>query len=307
MRLSELWLYPVKSMRGHRAVHADVHTEGLGGDRRVMVATNGGQLVTQRQEPKLATVQADARGGRLILSAPGREPISIDLIAGGATRQASLWSYSLPLVDLGPAAAAWISRTIGGGGSILPLLRMPSHRLLYAPRPTGRPGGLSDVSPVHLICSASLADLNVRRAAAGMPPVSMSRFRPNLVVEGCAPYSEDGWDYLRIGGASFLRASRCPRCTVPDVDPSTGTADGAHTGPMRTLRGYRAFAGEGVAFGVYLNPTEPGALREGDAVQVWAEGARAGRGVSRGVVACDVRSSVYRAIVYHLSFLGRVG
>lgn len=274
MRLSELWLYPVKSMRGHRVAQAEVQAEGLGGDRRVMVASFGGQLVTQRQEPKLATVQADARSGRLVLSAPGREPISIELVAGGATRQASLWSYPLPLVDLGAAAAAWISRTIGGGGSILPLLGVPSHRLLYAPRPTGRPGGLSDVAPVHLVCAASLVDLNARRLAARLPPVTMKRFRPNLVVDGCAPYSEDGWDYLRIGGASFLRTSRCPRCTVPDVDPETGTADPGGTGPMRSLGGYRTFAGEGVVFGVYLSPTEPGALREGDMVQAWGEGAR---------------------------------
>jgi uncharacterized protein YcbX len=273
MRLSELWLYPVKSIRGYRVAQADVQAEGLGGDRRVMVASFGGQLVTQRQEPKLATVQADARGGRLVLSAPGRPPISIELVDGPATRQASLWNYPVRLVDLGPAAAAWISQTVGGGGSILPLLGMPSHRLLYAPGSTKRPGGLSDVSPVHLICAASLLDLNARRLAARLPPVKMARFRPNLVVDGCAPYSEDGWDYLRIGGASFLRTSRCPRCTVPDVDPQTGIADPTDTGPMRSLRGYRAFAGEGVAFGVYLNPTGPGALRQGDEVHAWRDGA----------------------------------
>ena len=27
----------------------------------------------------------------------------------------------------------------------------------------------------------------------------MNRFRPNLVVAGCEPYAEDGWDKIQIG------------------------------------------------------------------------------------------------------------
>lgn len=58
MRVSELWVFPVKSMRGGRVAHASLTSEGLEGDRRVMVASFGGQLVTQRQQPRLATIEA---------------------------------------------------------------------------------------------------------------------------------------------------------------------------------------------------------------------------------------------------------
>jgi len=145
MRVSGLWVYPVKSMRGSRVASATVAAEGLVGDRRVMVATFGGQLVTQRQQPRLATVDAriEAGGRQLVLSAPGRAPITIGLVDGEATQKASVWSYPLELVDLGTSAAAWLSRTLGGGGSILPLLGVSSYRLLYAPRPTGRQEVLS--------------------------------------------------------------------------------------------------------------------------------------------------------------------
>ena len=27
----------------------------------------------------------------------------------------------------------------------------------------------------------------------------MNRFRPNLVVAGCEPYAEDGWDKIQFG------------------------------------------------------------------------------------------------------------
>jgi len=57
----------------------------------------------------------------------------------------------------------------------------------------------------------------------------MDRFRPNIVVEGCAPYSEDRWDYIRIGGASFVKLSRCPRCTVPDVEQARKSTAGIYS------------------------------------------------------------------------------
>lgn len=269
-RVAQLWVYPVKSMRGERLSTALVRAEGLEGDRRLMVASAGGQLLTQREAPLLATLSARSEaGGIVVISAPTKaETLTLRLQRQGELREASLWNQKVKLVDLGEQAAQWVTRALGGAGSLLPLFGLPSHRILHAPRPTGRPGGLADLAPIHLVCEASLADLNVRRAAARLPPVPMDRFRPNIVVAGCAPYEEDSWTHISIGGASFVKMSRCPRCTVPDVDQVSGKVDAADRGPMRSLRGYRAFAGEGVVFGIYLTPTRLGSVSEGDRVRL---------------------------------------
>ena len=123
---------------------------------------------------------------------------------------------------------------------------------------------------VGVACEESVADLNARRALRGQPPVSIDRFRPNIVLRGCAPLEEDTWCGLTIGAAAAVRiSSPCPRCTVPDVDQLTGSVDSPAAGPMTTLRGYRARAGRGVLFGAYASVLTPGAyIRVGAPVQV---------------------------------------
>ena len=72
----------------------------------------------------------------------------------------------------------------------------------------------------------------------------------------------------QVGQAEFRVVGPCPRCTVPDVGQTSGVRDMAGSGPMSTLRGYRARAGKGVLFGIYLAPLNPGArVRVGDVVE----------------------------------------
>ena len=86
----------------------------------------------------------------------------------------------------------------------------------------GRPGdevSFADECPLLLTSEASLADLN-RRAPE---PVAMHRFRPNLVVkDASAPYDEDHWRRVRIGGIEFDCAQACRRCVFTTIDPESG-------------------------------------------------------------------------------------
>jgi len=100
----------------------------------------------------------------------------------------------------------------------------------YAP---GARTAFTDGFPLLLIGEGSLADLNARLPS----PVSMRRFRPNLVIAGSAPYAEDGWRRIRIGALTFQVVKPCSRCVVTTVDPDTGLAEGPE--PLRTLATYR--------------------------------------------------------------------
>ena len=53
MRLTELWRYPVKSMRGERLESARVGVDGVEGDRLVHVRQADGRVVTSRFRPAL--------------------------------------------------------------------------------------------------------------------------------------------------------------------------------------------------------------------------------------------------------------
>jgi uncharacterized protein YcbX len=120
--------------------------------------------------------------------------------------------------------------------------------------------GFADGFSFLLISEASLDDLNGKLEE----PVSMNRFRPNLVVRGCEPYAEDGWSRVRIGALPFRVAEPCSRCAITMVDQETG-ARGKE--PLRTLATYRR-SGEGVLFGRNLIHGSPGIVRIGDPVEV---------------------------------------
>jgi uncharacterized protein len=78
----------------------------------------------------------------------------------------------------------------------------------------------------------------------------MTRFRPNLVVEGAAPFAEDTWERLRIGEVTFRQTEPCDRCVLTTIDPDT--LDKGHE-PTRTLARHRRRHGK-VWFGIRLAP-----------------------------------------------------
>jgi uncharacterized protein YcbX len=111
-----------------------------------------------------------------------------------------------------------------------------------------------------LTSKASLCDLNGRLEKQ----IDMCRFRPNIVVSGNEnPFAEDAWvgSYLcsNDNNHEFYVASRCPRCTLPNVDPDEGVA--LEKEPFKTLQSYRRVDPQfkyNACFGVNLIPVHFG-------------------------------------------------
>jgi uncharacterized protein YcbX len=114
-----------------------------------------------------------------------------------------------------------------------------SARRLTSTRWTGgvaAPTRFADGYPVLLIGAASLDDLNARLAAAGRPALPMNRFRPNLVIDGLAPFEEDYVEQFALGAAVLKPVKPCPRCPIPSVDQATGVPG---PDPLDILQAYR--------------------------------------------------------------------
>ncbi|HEY1534819.1 MAG TPA: MOSC domain-containing protein, partial [Polyangiaceae bacterium] len=133
------------------------------------------------------------------------------------------------------------------------------HRLVNPAR--ARAGDIvsfADGYPFLLISEASLEDLNARLDE----PITMDRFRPNIVVSGTEPYAEDGYSQVRLGELWFRGVKRCDRCVVTTIDPLTGERGSE---PLRTLAKYR-LEDQRVWFGMNLIHDGTGMLRVGDPV-----------------------------------------
>jgi hypothetical protein len=230
-----------------------------------MVTEPDGTFLSQRELPRMATIKVAIGADELIVSAPGLPALRVPFAPQGATIAATVWNSTVPARLVGDAADAWFSRALG---TPCRLVFMPeaTHRALnpaYA-RHEDRTG-FADGYPLLLIGQASLDELN-RRIGGPPAPLPMIRFRPNLVVTGAAPFAEDGWKRLRIGGQTFRVVKPCERCAIPTVDPATGEFAGKE--PLRTLATFRRGADGAVLFGQNVIHDGPGRIRVGDAVEV---------------------------------------
>ncbi|XP_065853114.1 uncharacterized protein [Euphorbia lathyris] len=75
----------------------------------------------------------------------------------------------------------------------------------------------ADLFPYMLISQGSLDALNKLLKE----PVPINRFRPNILVNGCEPFSEDLWTEVRINNSMFQSVRLCSRCKIPTIDQDT--------------------------------------------------------------------------------------
>ncbi|BCL15982.1 MOSC domain-containing protein [Micromonospora sagamiensis] len=270
MKLASVHTYPVKGC--HRLDHdtARVDPCGLAGDRRWMIVDADGIGVTQRQHPVLATLRPATRPGGLVLRGPGRPDLEVPEPVGAAPVTVRTFRHrKLPVDALpaGPAADAWLTAVLGRPVR-LTWLAQPTRHIARGERAhdTGDQVSFADVYPLLLTVTASLEALNGWLAEAGSAPVPMTRFRPNVVVEGAPAWAEDGWAgrTLQIGATTFRAAGACARCVVTTTDQETGVR--GHE-PLRTLVRHRR-VDQKILFGLHLVPVSTGAVGVGDPVRV---------------------------------------
>lgn len=271
--LAAIGLHPVKSCGALAPREALLAATGLDLDRAWMVVDPDGEMLTQREHPKLALVRPTLRHTDLLLKAPGMLGLHLALDAVETPTRVRVWDDIVKAWDMGPLAAQWFSDYLGTKARVV---RFDPDETRLADRAwTGEaeaPVEFADGFPLLVASMDSLGDLNRRLAEAGQPPVTMARFRPNLVLAGLQPWDEDLIDTLEIatddGPVRLKLVKPCSRCQIPNVDPATGEVQAE---PGRTLAGFRADARlrGAITFGMNAIVLEGAGrtLRAGQAVQ----------------------------------------
>ena len=272
-RIDALWLYPIKGCHGLRVpvaklAHTGLEVDGIG-DREWIVVDDRGEFLSQRAFPKMAQIETRLTGVSLRLKAPGMLQLDVPFESEGDVLKVRVWNDEVAAVTQGDVADAWLSQFLGQRSRLMRFdpeaKRISNHKYTGA---LTAPYKFADAFALLVCSTASLADLNTRLAAKGQSPITIERFRPNIVLEGVEAFDEDYVELMRIGDAKLQIVRPCVRCTVPNVDPATGEAGFE---PGDTLARYRndVRAG-GVTFGVNA-VVESGAgtqLSAGDVVQI---------------------------------------
>jgi uncharacterized protein YcbX len=264
--LSGIFVYPVKSLAGISANSWPVTEKGFQYDRKWMIIDNNRQFLSQRKLPKMALIKTALTDKNLILSAQGMEDLSLPLEpVDGQIINSTIWHDQCDARSVSPEADQWLSD----------FLKLDC-RLVYQPDEVIRPVdphyanpadkvAFSDGFPFLIISENSLAALNNEMQLN----LSMTRFRPNLVISGCHAYAEDSWREIRIGAIDFRLPKPCSRCSIPTIDPETAQTDKE---PLVTLNRTRKWQNK-VYFGQNALHNQCGKLAIGDTVQITLTGA----------------------------------
>jgi uncharacterized protein YcbX len=279
MTVSELYIYPIKSLGGISVSEAIVEGKGFRYDRRFMLVqpTDDSEpwpFITQRTHPQMALIDvaidyADSDNAQLRVW-HRHQPENVLVLplvpSQEQTKESvrvSIWdSHDVPAVTVSDEVDRWFSDTLG-----------LTCRLVYMPETTNRevdpkyakPGdavSFADGYPYLLISQASLDELNRRLPE----PVDMRRFRPSLVVSGAQPNEEDAWQQFQIGELDFYGVKPCARCVLTTIDPETAQKGKE---PLQTLATYRRWEKK-ILLGqnVLTDPAATGAIRVGQSVTI---------------------------------------
>lgn len=264
INLSQLHIYPVKSMRGLALSHTQVSSSGAAFDRIFMVTETDGTFITARQYPQMVLFTPALLQDGLYLTAPDGSSATIrfaDFTLAPAPTE--VWGNHFTA----RVAPAEINDWLSGFFSRPVQLRWVGDNLTRrVSQHQEVPLSFADGYPYLLTNEASLRDVQKRCPAS----VSMNQFRPNLVVTGTPAWAEDSWQVIRIGGVTFDVVKPCSRCVLTTVSPAHGRRHPSGE-PLATLQRFRTVQGKSdIDFGQNLLARHSGVIRVGDEVSVLA-------------------------------------
>lgn len=265
LKLSEIYIYPVKSLGGIALSKANITDRGLENDRRFMLVDENGRFLSQREFPVLAIFQTEITDNGLVITnrkTGGNLTVNLGKPTISNAIKVTVWDDEVESLEVSDEATQWFTEALNS-----------STRLVYMPEESHRKTdanyslksdeitSFSDGYPILIAGQSSLDDLNNRLVSK----VNINRFRPNLVFTGGEAFEEDAWHEFIVGDVRFFGVKPCARCIMTTIDQATGEKSGKE--PLLTLNKFRK-AGNKILFGQNVLISQLGAITVGDSIEV---------------------------------------
>ncbi len=233
--VKQIYLYPVKSMRGTAVQEAHLTVNGFAGDRRYafvrqeLAATDGFPWFTGRDKPKM--IMYAPRLERLPTPDDWDVPVVVRTPEGDE-------------LETGDARLTeQLSALYGQRGFLFKTKR-----------------GNFDSQHVSLFSTTTLAQLETESGSE----IDLRQFRANLYIEPTAgiPFIEDSWvgRVLKVGERARIGVTKKDsRCMMINLDPDTAVQNAA---VLRTVT-----REHGECAGIYANVVVTGVVRVGDGIE----------------------------------------
>ena len=256
--MSEINIYPIKSLGGISLQSAEAEERGLRHDRRLMIVDDTNRFITQRSYPQMALLKVERKSNLLTVTHKHNKlsPLTIPALPYDEEEVVvQIWRDNVRALKFENEVNKWFTEAISIKCS-----------LVYMPDTTKRKTNpdfakdkivsFADGYPFLIIGEESLNELN-NHLTDTLP---MNRFRPNFVISGGNPFDEDNWKKVRMGDAEFKVVKPCARCSVTTVNQETGKRGKE---PLKTLAQFRNNNGY-VLFGQNMVCERTGTVNVGD-------------------------------------------
>jgi hypothetical protein len=263
LQVSQLYIYPIKSLGGIASPAVNITDRGFEHDRRWMLVDDHGRFISQREVAAMALLKVEltTNGLKVYHQYESTDILSIPFAAySNHSISVKIWDSSCEAVLVSKEADEWFSQKLNLSCKLVYMTDDTKINIDERYNINNSINSFSDGYPILMIGEASLNDLNSKTTET----IPMNRFRPNLVFTGGDAFIENTMKEFEINGQKFHGVKPCARCVVTTIDQSTAIKGKE---PLRTLATYRN-ANNKIYFGENVIAANIGQINIGDTINI---------------------------------------
>lgn len=263
LQVSQLYIYPIKSLGGIALTAVNITDRGFKHDRRWMLVDDQGRFISQREVAAMALlkVKLTANGLQVYHQHESTGILSIPFAPyNNHSIPVTIWDSSCEAVLVSKEADEWFSKKLDLSCRLVYMTDETTISIDERYNINNSINSFSDGYPILMISQASLNDFNSKTTET----ITMDRFRPNLVFTGGDAFIENRMKNFEINGLKFYGVKPCARCVVTTINQSTANKGKE---PLRTLATYRNTNNK-IYFGENVIASNIGQINIGDAINI---------------------------------------
>jgi uncharacterized protein len=256
--VTEIYIYPVKSLAGISCQQALTEEMGFEHDRRWMLIDAENKHVTQREFPIMSQFYPQISDGKISITFKDQKhefSINEDL---GISIKTNVWDDKTQVTEVSKSTSEWFTKHLGFECKLVRINKTGDRKHESSRLKETFNVSLADGYPYLLIGSESLDFLNEKLEEK----ITIKRFRPNIVISSMSAHEEDDYTTFKIGEVQFKNVKPCGRCIMVNNDPQKGIIKKE---PLKTLSKYRN-VNNSVLFGTNIVSLNSGIINVGDTV-----------------------------------------
>lgn len=222
--VSKIIIYPIKSLNGVSLPCAKVSSTGFKNDRKFMlVSYDEKKMITLREFPSLYSIKVTLINEDLLQlenEKKNQSPLFIHLNSPyqeSPIYKVNVWDDVIDVQSVNKTIDDWFSEALGIRSMLVKMIPDFFRQVDLKHARKGQGVLFADGFP-YLICTESSLDFLNKHLDK---KVSMSHFRPNIVIKNTELNEEKQWTSIEINNHIFDSFKPCARCQVISIEPET--------------------------------------------------------------------------------------